>query len=85
MSYENKPDIHPSTATTIASENLTLINKLDVLQRMATNHHVKVRREAPDKLFVLDEVFLINTRRVRETWVDASDWSSAHLKMWLGY
>ena len=64
---------------------LTYIQKLDKLELIARNHNIQYERVSKHELFVIDEVFIIATRRVRTTRVDISDWSTSHFLTWIGY
>lgn len=74
--------IHESTG--LDDRVLTLSQKLDRLQRTASNHGIRYARSADDRLKVLDESFVIATKKVRTIWIDISDWSTAHFHQWLG-
>jgi hypothetical protein len=64
---------------------LTYIQKLDKLELIARNHNVQYERVSKLELIVIDEVFVIATKRVRIQRVDISDWSTSHFLTWIGY
>ena len=63
---------------------LTPKERLDKLERCCRNNDIKCHRIDDNTLHVLDESFVLATRKVRVFWVDVSDWSYNHLKHFLG-